>query len=558
VCRVLAAICIVGSLLSLAKVGLSIWSLTGTEEGLFAQPAEVLGVLAGFLAGGLFLALLGIWLFQRASNKFGARQDEGQASPASKPQERASAPALTLSKGRSGRWPSCNVFQLGPERHQVWHFDPRGKKYAPRGSQMLAASQPMPARIAGKPWQTLLQPRVNVAWLPPEQVFLRIVQVPQCTREEMRAMIELQLEKLSPIPVAQTVWTTCELGAGEPGMQTVLVVFAEREEVEKFVGRIEEAGLLADRLDVPGADQLLALKPTGDGAYVFPELFGGPASALVGWWYGGILRNLGLVHLPQDGQGAAGLTDQLRQMAWAGEIEGWLTAAPRWHLVASGDTEARWRPLLQSGLQEPIEILAPVPPEQLALSSATRSATAMEARGLLPAEYATRYKQQFTDRIWMRSLGALMVLYLAGVAVYFALLGLENWRTGKVEQEVASLGTTYTNALQLKARFEVLNELQELKYAALDCWKLACEHMPASATLDGLNFADGKELRLNGSAPESAAQDLIDFSQAMRKARVNDKPMFDPNLGEQLNTRTVRGDTMTWNFTLVLKRSEVR
>ena len=73
-----------------------------------------------------------------------------------------------------------------------------------------------------------------------------------------------------------------------------------------------------------------------------------------------------------------------------------------------------------------------------------------------------------------------------------------------------------------------------------------------------MNFADGNKLTLNGSAPEAAAQGLIDFSAAMRKARVNDKPMFDPNLGEQLSTRTVRGDTMTWNFSLVLKRSEVR
>ena len=125
------------------------------------------------------------------------------------------------------RWLSCNVFQTGPERHQVWHFDPRGKKYAAKGTQTFPATQPLPERVAGKPWQTLLQPRINIAWLPPEHVFLRVVQLPQCAPEELGSMIELQLEKLSPIPLTQTVWTTCVMGAGDTGMQTVLVVLVE-------------------------------------------------------------------------------------------------------------------------------------------------------------------------------------------------------------------------------------------------------------------------------------------------------------------------------------------
>lgn len=456
------------------------------------------------------------------------------------------------------RWLSCNVFLTGPERHQVWHFDPRGKKYAAKGTQTFPATHRMPERVAGRPWQTLVQPRVNIAWLPPEHVFLRVIQLPQCAPGELGAMIELQLEKLSPLPLAQTVWTTCVLGEGETGMQTVLVVLAERDAVEAFVGKIEESGLLADRLDVSGVDQLLALKAQTDGAYIFPELCGGPDTALVGWWSGGVLRNLGLVHLAQTGAGAEGVSDQLRQMAWAGEIEGWVAARPRWHLVASGDAQERWLPVLQQGMQEAVEVVEPAAPEQLAISTATRSATDIQARGLLPEEFATRYRQQFTDRIWMRSVGAVMALYVLGVVIYFALLGWENWRTVRIEQQVVSLGPAYTNALQVKAKLDVLNDVQELKYAALDCWKLACELMPEEATLEGLNFADGNKLTLNGSAPEAAAQGLIDFSAAMRKARVNDKPMFDPNLGEQLSTRTVRGDTMTWNFSLVLKRSEVR
>ena len=159
----------------------------------------------------------------------------------------------------------------------------------------------------------------------------------------------------------------------------------------------------------------------------------------------------------------------------------------------------------------------------------------------------------------MRSLGALMMLYILGVMVYFAVLAVADWRTGRVETEVAQLGPTYTNAMDLKATFDVLNDLQELKYAALDCWKLTAALIPKDVVLDGLNFSDGSKLTLNGTAPEDSVAELIDFSAAMRNAKVNNKPMFDPEQGEQLNyKKSPRAAEVSWNFSLVLKRSEVR
>ena len=52
----------------------------------------------------------------------------------------------------------------------------------------------------------LWQPRLNIAWLPTESVFFRVVQLPPSTFAETLAMVELQLEKLSPLPVGQMLW----------------------------------------------------------------------------------------------------------------------------------------------------------------------------------------------------------------------------------------------------------------------------------------------------------------------------------------------------------------
>jgi hypothetical protein len=130
---------------------------------------------------------------------------------------------------------------------------------------------------------------LNVAWLPPENVFLCVIELPKSSFEETFAMVELQLEKLSPMPVAQIVWTIHVLSrhGGSPrqneaetgakaeaatsaetkaeDLQTVVVVIAERSVVEEFLGKLEGRGYLADRLEVPMLDQLEATPATEDG-----------------------------------------------------------------------------------------------------------------------------------------------------------------------------------------------------------------------------------------------------------------------------------------------------
>ena len=104
------------------------------------------------------------------------------------------------------KWPTCNVFQTGDDRHQDWHVDLKSKRYVAKGSNSRPLGQPLPVGVAGKGWQSLVQPRLNVAWLPAESVFLRVVQLPQCADDELTSMVELQLEKLAPLPVTQIAW----------------------------------------------------------------------------------------------------------------------------------------------------------------------------------------------------------------------------------------------------------------------------------------------------------------------------------------------------------------
>ena len=460
-----------------------------------------------------------------------------------------------IKKARKVPIHSCNVLQVAADARHLWQFAARGKSFALSREQTSFASEALPAGVIGKDWRNLWQRKVNIAWLPPEQVFLRVAQFPASDFDETVAMVELQLEKLSPMPVTQIVWSIQVLPHTKDNLQTVIVMIAGRNAVEEFLGKLEGQGYLADRLEMPRLDQLQATAITKDGAWIYPEPASGNLSALVAWWYGGVLQNLALITLPPANRPAS-VREQLLQMAWAGELEGWLTAPPAWHLVADPTLAAEWEPALREGLEQPVEVIPPLAPPALAALTAQRVAKTESQANLLPAEFSSRYQQQFVDRLWMRGLGTVIALYLVGIMIYFAYLQFALMGTTKVEQEVANLGPTYTNALQLKARFGVLKDRQELKWAALECWKAVAELLPDGVTLEQFGFNEGRKLSLGGSAPADQYKVLNDFDADIHKAVVNGQPLFDPNAGDHVTYHNGPNNTLSWNCTLELQRGE--
>lgn len=239
------------------------------------------------------------------------------------------------------RWHSCNVLQPGVQLRQLWQFNAAGSKFNLLKQETKLPSEPLPANLIGKDWQTLFQPRLNVAWLPADKVFLRVLQLPKADAAETQSMVELQLEKLSPQPIAQIVWSFqivplvkqsavgSELQPHATGeLQTVIVIMAARHHVEEYLGQLEGQGFLADRIELPLLDELRATKIKQNGAWVYPAVGGQEAACLVAWWYDGVLQTLCLVHLPAGEKRGAALREQFAQTAWAGELEGWLTSEP--------------------------------------------------------------------------------------------------------------------------------------------------------------------------------------------------------------------------------------
>lgn len=561
----LGGLLILGSLAAVGYAGKSYWTLwqktshpvklaAGATTAKAPPPASFLSQIATsselpWLVGGILGLFVGIRLVQ--SGKKGAETPgvavENISTAAS---VEGKAPKRTAPK----RWQSCNVLQVNPEGRHLWGFT------AARGGFSLSKQQsipigPLPLKAVAKDWKTLFQPKLNIAWLPAEQVFLRVAHLPPGSFDETIAMVELQLEKLSPLPVTQIVWSIQVLPQRVDDLQSVIVIIVARDLVQEFLGRLEEQGFLADQLELPMLDQLLATTISGDGAWIYTGYSAGKYTALVAWWYGGALRNLGLLNVPDAENRDTLLKEQLTQMAWAGELEGWLTSPPRWHLVADETAAAEWQPMFRSAMGQIAELVHPLSQSELATLTARRVARAEPKAGILPAEYAARYHQQFVDRLWGRGLMAALAVYGMGVMIYFASLQYEDYRTDKITNEAAVMSHEYTNVMQLRDQLNILQEREALKYAGLDCWRITAELLPENVILGSMEFRNGKTLVLQGKAPAEERNRITDFNEAMRKHLEDGKLFFD-KVDPPAMKLTDNNTAVQWNFSAELARSE--
>jgi hypothetical protein len=213
-----------------------------------------------------------------------------------------------------------------------------------------------------------------------------------------------------------------------------------------------------------------------------------------------------------------------------------------------------WEAILRAGLNEPVQVIPAPAAVDLAARTAKRATADLKAN-LLPHEFTARYHQQFVDRLWLHGLGYAGVLYALLLAIYFCAVTIQGYQTGKVEAQVSALGGSYTNSMQLAAQYKILSERQQLKYAALDCWKLVAEQLPQTITLQRFGFDSGQRLTLNGNTTEDQMDTLFNFYTTMQKLKANGQFVFDQQNGEPPSPRLI-GNREEWSFSLQLTHPE--
>lgn len=449
-------------------------------------------------------------------------------------------------KTSAARWQVVNVLDLRPDHpKRLWHFMVEKQKGRLHEERLLPDEGPLPQDLVGKDWRAAIQKRLNIAWLPLERVFLRVLRLPVCEEAELESMLELQLEKYSPLPLAQIVWTHLRLPGGLENEQAILLVILPRAVVEEFLGQLEVRGFNADRLDLPVLDQLLALTPQADSAWLLPV---NATTVLGAWWAGGAWRNISLLNTGAPADRAAALRGQIAQIQWAGELEGWLMNETEWHLVGGPESVSEWEPAVTEALGRRPDIRPPSGLADLAGSASGRALRSGNAFPMIPGERALAYQQQLNNRLGIGALGAVLAAYMVCVIVYFAALQVVKYQHQRIATRVKEVAGSYTNAVQMQKRVQLLEQQSELKFAALEAWKTASSEMPAELTLNRLTLSRGREMTLAGTAPADASEKITDYNERFTKTTINGQKVAVTSP----DTRLGANNTYSWSFRVLI------
>lgn len=452
-----------------------------------------------------------------------------------------------------GRANSCNVLSADSTRRELWRFTRNGNRFAPAGQKPIGLTDTLPAAWVGKGWSNLWSPRLNVAWLPADKVFLKVLHLPPCEESEILAMVEFQIDKVSPLPLGQIVWTvekvpTAQTAPGTP--RTVLVLVASRTEVEAYLGKLETSGYLADRLEMPTIHELIRQPVAENSAWVYPRQDGDNTSCIIAWWFDGVLQQVTLFRLTTEANWAKELQDQVTNVTWAGEVEGWFTSAPKWHLVAEAPMMDKWLPLLQTVTEGSVDVVQPKTDQELASFSAAHATRNGLSAGLLPAEFATKYQQQISERLWLRLIGFVGLAYFVGAFIYIGILQFHIYQRNKLDDQVQDMKADYDKAQQLTEKIEVVETQISLRFAALEAWKAIALNLPDGLTLTDLSFDHGARLSVVGTADSDPSSRTTDFAEKLSALKVRDKSLFK-EVSLANSTRGANGQ-WRWSFSCEL------
>ena len=430
--------------------------------------------------------------------------------------------------GKKTKWSSCNLLEPATEGSRLCQFSVSSKKVKLSGDLRVADLIELPAKAVGKDWSDLLRRKLNIATLPPEKVFLRVVELPECEPDELLPMVEFQIEDLSPLPMAQAVWSAEAVpgSTGTEGNQTVLVMIAERGVVEDRLDELEAANYLADRVEVPLLRELVPGEPREDGAHI--QLVQGADSvlALVSWWFAGRLRDVNSFNLPDTAASRDELVEKINSVALAGEVAGWMPDEPACHLAKRGDVAADWNTALAKCFGRIREV---EPMSEVDLATAAVEFTARTtAPGLMLEDYSARNRQRFQDGLWMQGIKGAVALMLIGLCVFFAYGSWLQSDLDDLNQQVKAQGIQYTNALSLKAKMQTLKKQEALKTAALNAWSEVAIGLPGELKFTQLMFSSdrtlegntSRKLRIVGTADDGKETFIDDYNLALTRMEV--------------------------------------
>jgi hypothetical protein len=374
------------------------------------------------------------------------------------------------------------------------------------------ATAPLPAETAIRQLRDQLDPREHhiVTAIGGEDVFCQTLRLPTVDPGELKQMLTLQIDNLTPLPAEEVVYSFEALEV--TGSETrVLLAVARKAAVNERVAALEAAGLPAE---VVGVDALAVFRemvrrtvlPSDERLNAFVLISPTAANILV--HHRGQLvavRSLVLgLHGVAEAEAQAAIREELQRTLVAAEVE--------WPAVEPGRVQfATWSETARVGVAELAagwsagEFLSngssPTPGVSVCLETARSGPAHLN---LLPEEWRERRRTARMRRSLIRGAIGLGAVYIFAMLVFLTLVAVQKARLNGVEKKIKALQSQFESAKTLHKTIVALQKQLDTKYSALETLREAVVVMPENVKLNGFSFKRDDTVTLRAQAQTAA------------------------------------------------------
>jgi len=417
----------------------------------------------------------------------------------------------------------------------AWRVYRRGQSTPLQQGVLAGVGEPVPEALSGH------RAGVVTLALPASQVVIRILQLPVSDPQELAGAVALQVDKLSPFPVEQIVYSH-EVLAQTEAQTTVLIALAQRSSVGNWGNVFRQAGAEIARVDCGALGLWRMLESGGDldtgrrESFLFLDqgegiLLTHDAGQLLS------VSGLGPVGDYGDAEACEDLAEEVVRILMETDAEHGTGHKPRLMVAAAGPDMETLRTVLASICGIPVvfypgetlpDAIQGVLQRSLMLPSGPRPLN------LVPPEW----RQDAATLQWRKKM---IVAGSALLGLWFLLLaggwGYLVWQRARLEslREAEAEWRRPANAVRgLRLQANLIDRYRDRSKSALESLREISLLQPQGVDLLSFTYRKGEGIELIGEADSGAL--VLQFNQ-----RLNESMLFgDVRTGPRSQTRQGR------------------
>lgn len=375
--------------------------------------------------------------------------------------------------------------------------------------------------------------------LPSARLFMRMLELPSADPDELRGMVELQMDQIAPFPIDQLT-VSYEVLKQTDDHSRVLAVAAPRKTVDELGDLFKTRGVYIRSLDaevlawwslliahgqVPCEGRVVLLLEEHTEFSMIVVDHGVPVC----------FRSLELFHNFTDESVMDEIVEEMNYTLLSLETEYGRSDCQSIEFWSAADVPDALVDKLGTRCGGTVHLhdLNTIPPvsEGLALRSAERRFHHVE---LVPREWVELQRRKRLTKAATVAGIAVLSVWLATVAIAGAVFSIRTVSVNRVRRQAEELAGPARKAQAAREEMLSLEQYADRSHSALECLREVTVHLPDDIDISSFNYKKGAAVSLRGSSDR--ADIIYDYFQ-----KLGASDLFSGVKDQPVSTRTVKG-----------------